>query len=85
MSFHKAAHKDVEHPAGQVAAEPQHDVERPFDVTAFIMDYECGEADEDRIVEGFQYMIDTGLAWRLQGSYGRMAAALIESGHCSRP
>ena len=30
----------------------------------------------------FQEMIDDGSVWKLQGSYGRMATALIEDGHC---
>jgi hypothetical protein len=30
----------------------------------------------------WQKLIDTGLAWRLQGWFGRTAAALIEAGEC---
>lgn len=48
----------------------------------FIMAYEAGECDEDEIVRGFQGLIDSGLVWQLQGSYGRMAAALIRGGQC---
>lgn len=43
--------------------------------------FENGELDEDGIIELFQHLVDTGLAWRLQGFYGRTAAALIEGGH----
>jgi hypothetical protein len=46
----------------------------------FIMAYEGGELDEDAIIEGFQALVDSGLAWQLQGHYGRTAAALIEAG-----
>ena len=49
----------------------------------FIMAYEDGECSDDEIIAGFQYLIDTDMAWSLQGSYGRMAAALIGSGHCT--
>lgn len=53
-----------------------------FDQVSFIMDYEAGLLDEAQIIEGFQHLIDSGLAWSLQGSYGRMAEALIENGYC---
>ena len=56
-----------------------------FDVVGFIIDYEAGELEGDDIVEGFQHLIDDGTVWSLQGSYGRAAAALIESGACTPP
>jgi len=36
-------------------------------------------------IEAWQYLIDTGLVWELQGWFGRRAAALIESGICEAP
>ena len=39
--------------------------------------------DEDQVLAAWQHLIDTGLAWRLQGSFGRMAAHLIEQGLCT--
>ncbi len=38
--------------------------------------------DEERI-EAWQHLIDTGMAWTLQGSFGRMAKSLIEQGICT--
>jgi hypothetical protein len=35
---------------------------------------------EEQYLEAWQYLVDTGLAWRLQGWFGRTAAALIEQG-----
>ena len=37
-----------------------------------------------QVVDAWQLLIDTGLAWQLQGSYGRIAELLIESGICER-
>ena len=36
-------------------------------------------------IEAWQHLIDTGLAWTLQGWFGRYAAELIEQGVCSAP
>mgnify|MGYP003994084759 FL=1 len=47
-----------------------------------IIDYENGDMDWDRIVDMFQKLIDSGQAWTLQGSYGRMAKRLINDGDC---
>ncbi len=54
----------------------------PFDVCGFCMAYEAGELDGEEIADGFQHLIDSGLAWQLQGAYGRMASTLIAAGHC---
>jgi hypothetical protein len=54
------------------------------DLVDNIMRYENGEMDEEEIREFFQHLMDTGLAWTLQGAYGRMAARLIEAGEVNR-
>ena len=41
--------------------------------------------DDDTIIGAWQHLIDTGLAWELQGSFGRMARDLIASGVCVLP
>lgn len=37
----------------------------------------------DEMIEGYQALIDSGDAWRLEGSVGRNAMALIEAGKCT--
>ena len=54
---------------------------KEFGVVGFIRDYESGLLSEDQIIDGFQVLVDTGLAWSLQGHYGRAARALIEAGY----
>ena len=41
------------------------------------------ETYEDEIIDCWQHLIDTGLAWQLQGAFGRQAMALIEAGICT--
>lgn len=48
-----------------------------------IMRYETGEASEQEVIELFQELINSGMAWSLQGHYGRMASHLIEQGVCN--
>lgn len=57
------------------------EVVRSPDLVARIVAYEAGElTDEADIVGFFQELVDTDVAWSLQGSYGRQAAQFIEAG-----
>lgn len=47
-----------------------------FDLTRF----ENGDLDDDETIDLFQRLVDSGLAWTLQGSYGRMTEALLSTG-----
>ena len=51
-----------------------------YPLVAKMTEWESGEMEYDDIVEFFQYLVDTGLAWTLQGHYGRTAVVLIAAG-----
>lgn len=58
-------------------------VSKPYDDVDFMMDFEGGELSNEKIIDGFQRLINNGVVWKLQGCYGRTAKALIEAGHCT--
>lgn len=88
--FHTPAHKQAD-PAKQgaqiVNPLPAALIARRAAVSwpdvADVIAYENGEMDFDEVVTFFQAGIDSGRVWQLQGSYGRMAAWLIETGRCT--
>ena len=43
-----------------------------------IIRYENGDMTDEEVIIFFQGLVNTGLAWSLQGHYGRTAEALIE-------
>jgi hypothetical protein len=47
-----------------------------------IIAFEGGEMDEADEIRMMQEMIDSGMAWKMQGSYGRAAMDMIEAGLC---
>lgn len=51
-----------------------------FDQLTAIMAYEAGDQGEAGTLELFQHLVDSGLAWQLQGHYGRTARALLDGG-----
>ena len=71
-------------PATVDNALPSQGQAQPFDLVGSIIAYEQGDLGEEETVNLFQNLIDTGLAWQLQGRIGRTAASLIEQGICSR-
>jgi len=56
----------------------------PYDLVGAIMDYECGDLDEDGAIALFQHLLDTGLCNTLQGHYGRTTRDLLAAGYISR-
>jgi hypothetical protein len=49
-----------------------------------IIAFEQGELEQDEVIVLFQHLVDSGLAWSLQGSYGRTAMALIRAGEVTQ-
>lgn len=50
------------------------------DLVGAIIEFESGQLEDEGILDLFQELVNTGMAWQLQGSYGRMAQALIDEG-----
>lgn len=53
----------------------------PYSAVAICEGFEDSESEEQTIA-AWQYLIDTELAWSLQGSIGRRAKELIDAGLC---
>lgn len=49
-----------------------------------IIAYEQGELSVEGTINLFGELVKSGLAWQLQGHYGRTAAAFIENGFISK-
>jgi hypothetical protein len=49
-------------------------------LTERIVAYESGELDQDQTIQLFQELYDSGMVWKLQGHYGRLAFQLLEAG-----
>ena len=48
-----------------------------------IIKYENGSMTNEETIKFFQELIDSGMAWKLQGHYGRTAIHLLEVGLCT--
>ena len=50
------------------------------DIAIDLISYEIGELSDAETLELFATLILSGMAWTLQGTYGRTAVRLIEAG-----
>lgn len=55
-----------------------------YDSLSNMIAWEQGELSDEDTIKLFQYLIDNGMAWTLQGCYGRTAQSLIDAGYCTR-
>ncbi len=55
-----------------------------MDIVGKIISFESGEMSDEEVVNFFGHLVKTGMAWSLQGMYGRTATALIEGGFINR-
>jgi hypothetical protein len=49
-----------------------------MDITSKIIAYECGDLNDMECIELFSELVKNGMAWSLQGHYGRAAKQLID-------
>ena len=43
------------------------------------------DGSEEEVIAAWQFLVDTGLAWQLQGWFGRTAQALIDHRYINAP
>jgi len=55
-----------------------------MDIVDKIMKWEDGRMTDTEIIDFFSELVKSGQAWRLQGSYGRMAQRLIDAGYIDK-
>jgi phage antirepressor YoqD-like protein len=56
-----------------------------MDTVGQIMAYENGEMEESEMIAFFQFLLDSGMIYSLQGSYQRTAQQLINAGLIEQP
>lgn len=55
------------------------------DIVDFIMDFECGEMTHDKMIAGFQKMLESGVLFKMQGFYSRRGKELLDAGLITIP
>jgi len=53
-----------------------------YDACAAVEGFDGEDHKEEELIGAWQYLIDIGLVWKLQGWYGRQAKRLIDQGIC---
>lgn len=55
--------------------------DNPIDLVGLMMAFEDGQGTINSLMILFSHLIKTGMAWTLQGFYGRTANKLIQDGY----
>lgn len=58
---------------------------KSYDPLNDMMEWEENGLEPKREKRLFQHLVDTGKAWHLQGTYGRAANDMLESGYIKKP
>lgn len=58
---------------------------KDFDMVGAMMAWEDGQLGREAEIELFQHLVDSGMAWTLQGAYGRQAQRMIDAGWIQKP
>ena len=53
-------------------------------LTDAIIAFESGELNDNQIIDLFAKLVGNGMAWSLQGMYGRAAMSLMREGYISK-
>ena len=56
-----------------------------MDTVSQIMAYENGEMEQSEMIAFFQFLLDSGMIYSLQGSYQRTAQQLLDAGLIEQP
>ncbi len=67
-----------------VAIEAEPEVTKVNDLTLMVA-WEEDRLSPEGTIQLFQRLVDSGVAWQLQGAYGRQAAAMLDAGLISAP
>ena len=51
-----------------------------LDLVDLLTRLDTGELNEEEEIDLFQYLVDSGAAWTLQGRIGRQAVAMLQAG-----
>jgi hypothetical protein len=57
----------------------------PSDLLGAMISWEDGTSTDTEVIALFQALVANGMAWQLQGFYGRMAQRLIDDGLITDP